>query len=61
MSALQLLSPRSESQKSMIDVNNLQKVLGHCGEASVRLTGNSLGYEVIGTFDTCEACCMGKV
>jgi hypothetical protein len=34
--------------------------LGHCGEASARLTGKALGYEVIETFDTYEACSIGK-
>ena len=34
--------------------------MGHCGEASARLTGKALGYEGIGTFDTCEACSIGK-
>jgi hypothetical protein len=34
--------------------------LGHCGEASARLTGKALDYEVIGTFDTYEACSIGK-
>jgi hypothetical protein len=26
----------------------------------VRLSGKSLGYEVLGTFDTCEACSFGN-
>jgi hypothetical protein len=39
-----------------IDVNNLQNILGHCGEAGARLTGKALGYETIVGFDTCEAC-----
>jgi hypothetical protein len=43
-----------------INVNNLHKILGHCGEASARLTGKALGYKVIGTFDTYEACSIGK-
>jgi hypothetical protein len=47
--------------KNSINVNNLHKILGHCGEASTRLTGKALGYEVIGTFDTCKACSIGKV
>jgi hypothetical protein len=34
--------------------------LGHCGEVSARLTGKALVYEVIGAFDTCEACSIGK-
>jgi hypothetical protein len=46
--------------KNSINVNNLHKILGHCGEASARLTGKVLGYEIIGIFDTCEACSIGK-
>jgi hypothetical protein len=46
--------------KNPININNLHKILGHCGEASARLTGKALGYKVIGTFDTCEACSIGK-
>jgi hypothetical protein len=46
--------------RNSINVNNLHKILGHCGEASARLTGKPLGHEVIGTFDTCEACSIGK-
>ena len=51
---------KKEKLKNMIDVNNLHKILGHCGEASARLTGKALGYEIIGTYDTCEACSIGK-
>jgi hypothetical protein len=43
-----------------IDVNNLHKVLGHCGEVNARLTGKAYGYEVTGKFDVCEACSVGK-
>jgi hypothetical protein len=46
--------------KNSINVNNLHKILGHCGEASARLTGKNLGYEVIKTFDACETCFIGK-
>ena len=55
-----VVESKKEKSKNMIDVNNLHKILGHCGEASARLTGKALGYEVIGTFDTCEACSIGK-
>jgi hypothetical protein len=43
-----------------IDVNNLHKILGLCGEVNARLTGKAHGYEVIGKFDVCEACSVGK-
>jgi len=49
-------SGRNES----IDINNLHKILGHCGENSARLTGKALGFQVTGKFDTCEACSIGK-
>jgi hypothetical protein len=44
----------------MIDVNNLHKILGHCGEVNARLFVKSYGYEVTGKFDVCEACSIGK-
>jgi hypothetical protein len=34
--------------------------LGHCSETSARLTGKALGYDIVGTFDTSEACSIGK-
>jgi hypothetical protein len=43
-----------------IDVNNLHKLLGHCGEVNARLTGKAYGYEVTGKFDVCEACSVSK-
>jgi hypothetical protein len=52
-----VVESKKEMSKNMIDVNNLHKILGHCGEASARLTRS---YEVIGTFDTCEACSIRK-
>jgi hypothetical protein len=43
-----------------VDVNNLHKILGHCGEVHTRPTGKSYGYEVNGKFDICEVCSVGK-
>jgi hypothetical protein len=43
-----------------IDVNNLHKILGHCGDESTRLTGKAFGFNVTGKFDTCEACSVAK-
>jgi hypothetical protein len=43
-----------------IDVNNLHKVLGHCGEVNARLTGKAYDYEVTVKFDVCEACSVAK-
>lgn len=37
--------PSKDSKK--IDVNAHQKILGHCGEVRMKLTGKSLGYEVM--------------
>jgi hypothetical protein len=51
-------SKKGKSTNSVY-VNNLHKILGHCDQASARFTGKALGYEVIGTFDTCEACSNG--
>jgi hypothetical protein len=47
-------------KRNTIDVNNLHKVLGHCGEVNNRLTGKAYGYEVTGKFDVCEACSIAK-
>jgi hypothetical protein len=45
---------------NLIDINNLHKILGHFGEVSTRVTGNALGHEVTGKFDSCEACSVGN-
>ena len=42
-----VVESKKEKSKNMIDVNNLYKILGHCGEANARFTGKALGYEVI--------------
>jgi hypothetical protein len=55
-----VVNAKKQKPKNSINVNNLYKILGHCGEAGARLTGKALGYKVIGTFDTCEACSAGK-
>jgi transposase InsO family protein len=55
-----VVNTKKGKPKNSINVNNLHKILGHCEEASARLTGKALVYEVIGTFDTCEACSIGK-
>jgi hypothetical protein len=47
-------------KREMIDVNNLHKILGHCGEVNTRLTGKAYGYVIAGKFDVCEACSIGK-
>jgi hypothetical protein len=55
-----VVDPKKGKAKNTVNVNNLHKILGHCGEATARLTVKALGYKVIGTFDTCEACSIGK-
>jgi hypothetical protein len=47
-------------KRNTIDVNNLPKILGHCGEVNARLTGKAYGYEVTGKFDVCEVCSIGN-
>jgi hypothetical protein len=47
-------------KRNTIDVNNLHKVLGHCGEINARITGMAYGYEVTGKFDIGEACSFAK-
>ena len=46
--------------KNKIDINNLHTILGHCGEATARMTGKAHGYDVVGVFNPCEACSVGK-
>jgi hypothetical protein len=55
-----VVNPTKGKPKNSINVNNLHKILGHCGAASARLTGKALGYEVLETFDSCEACSIRK-
>ena len=50
----------SSSMRKKIDINNLHKMLGHCGEATARMTGKAHGYDVVGIFKPCEACSVGK-
>jgi hypothetical protein len=51
---------RKENLKNKIDIDNLHQILGHCDETSARLTGEALGSDVVGTFDTFEACSIWK-
>jgi hypothetical protein len=47
-------------KRDTIDVNNLHKTLGHCGEVNASLTGKAYSYEITGKFDVCEACSVVK-
>jgi hypothetical protein len=47
-------------KRNTIDVDNLHKILGHCGEVNASLTGKAYGNEVTGKFDVCEACSVSK-
>jgi hypothetical protein len=42
--------------KPKININNLHKIVGHCGEVATRMTGKSFGYDVVRNYKTCEAC-----
>jgi hypothetical protein len=42
--------------KPKININNLHKMVGHCDEVAPRMTGKSFGYDVVGSYKTCEAC-----
>jgi hypothetical protein len=46
--------------KPKINISNLHKCLGHCGEVATRMTGKSYGYDVGGNYKTCEACSVAK-
>jgi hypothetical protein len=46
--------------KPKININNLHKIVGHCGEVATRMTGKSFGYDVMGDYKTCEACSVAK-
>ncbi len=41
-------------------MNNLHRELGHPSEATKRATGKSVGIKVVGKFEPCEACILGK-
>jgi hypothetical protein len=49
-------------QKSMkkVNVNVLHSKLGHACEAVTRATGKMLNLEVIGKFNECKDCAVGK-
>jgi len=47
-------------KEETVEINNLHKILGHCGKASARLTGMALGYKVTGKFEVCEPCAVAK-
>jgi hypothetical protein len=46
--------------KSKININNLHRIRGHCGEAATRMTGKSYGIDVVGKHKSCEACSVAK-
>jgi hypothetical protein len=50
----------AEKVKPKININNLHKILGHCGEMATRMTGKSFGYDVIDDYMTCEAFSVAK-
>jgi hypothetical protein len=51
----------SSKMKNEIDIKNLLTILGHCGEATARMTGKAHGYDVVGVFKPCEACSVRKI
>jgi hypothetical protein len=50
----------ADKVKPKVDINNLHKILGHCGEDATRMTGISFGHDVVGDYKTCEACSFAK-
>ncbi len=42
------------------NVNDLHRELGHPSEATTRATGASMGIKVVGKFEPCKACNLGK-
>ncbi len=44
----------------MKNVNDLHRELGHPSEATTRAMGASMGIKVVGKFEPCEACILGK-
>jgi hypothetical protein len=42
------------------NINNLHKLLGHCGEDATGMAAKSFGYDVVGNYKTCEACSVAK-
>ncbi len=52
--------PSTDKHVCIKNVNDLHRELGHPSETSTRATGASMGIKVVGKFEPCEACILGK-
>jgi len=52
--------PNSILRKPTKDVNDLHQALGHPSEVITKLTGEAMGFNLVGEFHVCEACTIGK-
>ena len=43
-----------------VDINDAHTVLGHIGKALLEKTAKEIGWELIGTLRTCDACAKAK-
>ncbi len=54
------VSPSIDKYLCIKNVNDLHRELGHPSEKNTRATGASMGIKVVGKFEPCEACILGK-
>ncbi len=54
------VSPCMDKHKCIKNVNDLCRGLGHPSEATTRDMGASMGIKVVGKFEPCDACILGK-
>jgi hypothetical protein len=43
-----------------VEINRLDKILGHCGENNLKATTNAYGIKVFGKLEACESCAISK-
>ncbi len=58
--SLTQVSPSMDKHICIKNMNDLHRELGHKSEATTRATGASMGLKVVGKFEPCEACILGK-
>ena len=52
--------PTKTLKNPSVDINIIHHQFGHASEGVLRQTFNALGYKVVGTLQSCDACCLAK-